>query len=101
VTEAHLFVVSVAAGAALLALWLELRYPSLAPDGLIRRFVAVGVGCVVMQLGALGFGWMLALPLHPTTAALLALAALLPTMTFGFVTAVWLLRSLQGLGTLR
>jgi hypothetical protein len=101
VTDAHVFVVSVAAGAALLALWLELRYPSLAPEGLIRRLVAVGVGCVVMQLGVVGFERTLALPLGSTTAALLALAALLPAITFGFVTAVWLLRSLQGLGTLR
>jgi hypothetical protein len=101
VSEAHVFVVSVAAGAALLALWVEARYPSLAPKGLVPRFAALGVGCVVMQLGALGFEWMLALPLAPTTASLLALSALLPAMTFGFVTAVWLLRSLQGLGTLR
>lgn len=100
-TDAHLFVVSVATGAALLALWLELRYPSLAPEGLILRLVAVGLGCVVMQLGALGFERALALRLGSATAALLALAVLLPALTFGFVTAVWLLRSLQGLGTLR
>jgi hypothetical protein len=101
VTDAHLFVVSVTVGAALLALWLELRYPSLAPEGLIRRFVAVGLGCVVVQLGGLGFERALAVPLGSTTAALLALAALLPAMTFGFLTAVWLLRSLQGLGAMR
>jgi hypothetical protein len=101
VSDAHLFVVSVAAGAALLALWLELRYPSLAPEGLIRRLLALGAGCVVMQLGALGFERVLALPLGSTTAALIALAALLPALTFGFVTAVWLLRSLQSLGAMR
>ncbi len=100
-TDGYLFTVSVGVGAALLALWIELRFPSLAPESLVRRFVAVGIGCLVLQGGALGFERALTLPLASTVTSLVALAVLLSAMTFGFVTAVWLLRSLQGLGAMR
>jgi hypothetical protein len=99
--NAEMFTFSVLVGAALLALWIEVRYPSLAPKGLLQRFIAVVVGGVVLQLGAVGFERVLGLPLGSTPGALLALAVLLPAMTFSLVTAIWLLRSLQGVGAMR
>jgi len=97
----QVFMVAVTVGAALLALWIEIRCPSLAPEALMHRFFALAAGFVVLQLGALGFERVLALPLGATGSALLASAVLLSALTFGFLTAVWLLRSLQGLGAMR
>jgi hypothetical protein len=92
----EVFVLAATAGAALLALWIEVRYPSLAPEGLMRRFVALGVGFLVLQGMPLVFERLLASPLGATASALLASASLLSALTFGFLTAVWLMRSLQG-----
>ena len=100
-TNAELFTVAVLAGAALLAVWVEVRFPSLAPKSLIRRFIALVAGGVVLQLATVGFERVLGLPLGSTPGALLALAVLLPAMTFSLVTAIWLLRSLQGVGAMR
>jgi hypothetical protein len=96
-----MFALAVTVGAALLAVWIEVRFPSLAPEGLTQRFLALGAGFVVLQLGALGFERVLAWPLGEPVSALLASAVLLSALTFGFLTAVWLLRSLQGLGATR
>jgi hypothetical protein len=99
--SAELFSISVGVGAAALALWIDARWPQLAPDALGHRFLALGLACVVIQLGVLGFERTLALSLVEHVRSLLALGVLLPAMTFAFVTAVWLLRSLQGLSTTR
>ena len=98
---AELFSISVGLGAAALALWIDVRWPDLAPDALGRRFLALGVAFVVLQLGVLGFERTLALSLVESVRSLLALGVLLPAMTFAFVAAIWLLRSLQSLSTTR
>lgn len=95
------FALAVAVGAAVLALWLDTRFPALAPEGLPRRLLALGVGCVVMQGAPTLFAGVLGTGLQPTLRSLAALGVLLPALTIGFLTAVWLLRSLQGLGAMR
>lgn len=100
-SNAAVFIVAVSVGAAALAMWLEVRFPSLAPDGVVWRGVAALAGCLLVQLGATGFERVLALPIGSAAGPLLALGVLLSTMTFCFVTAIWLLRSLQGLGAMR
>lgn len=99
--DAAVFILAVSLGAAVLALWLDVRFPALAPEGIVRRGVAALAGCLLIQLGATGFERVLALSLGPAAGPLLALGVLLSTMTFCFVTALWLLRSLQGLGAMR
>ena len=100
-TAAATFALAAAVGAALLAVWLDTRFPTLAPEGLPRRLLALGAGCVVMQGGPTLFAGVLATGLQPTLRSLAALGVLLPALTIGFLTALWLLRSLQGLGATR
>jgi hypothetical protein len=101
VTDAQLFAVSVLGGAALLAVWVELRWPSLAPERLGHRVLALGLGFAALNLGPLGFERALGLPIGQPASALLAALVLLVSFTVAFVTAVWLLRSLQSLGAMR
>jgi hypothetical protein len=82
---ASAFVVALAAGAAVLALWVDVRFPSLAPAGITRRVAAsVVAGCLVGLV-----------PIEPTVASLIGL--MLPALCFSFLTAFWLLRLLAEL----
>ncbi|HSL64056.1 MAG TPA: hypothetical protein VK874_05295 [Gaiellaceae bacterium] len=100
-SNAGLFALAAAVGAALLAVWVDTRFPGLAPAGLARRMLALVAGCVVMQGAPTLFGGVLGTGLEPTLRSLAALGVLLPALTIGFLTALWLLRSLQGLGAMR
>jgi hypothetical protein len=76
-------------GAGALALWIDLRFPQLAPQELRTRMLAV-VGAVVVLVAA---------PLvnsSPTAAFATLFALVLPAFVFAFLTAVWLLRALAG-----
>jgi hypothetical protein len=99
--SAELFSVTVGIGAAALALWIDARWPALAPESLGLRFLSLGAAVALLQLGVLGFEHALALTLDAHVRALVALGVLVTAMTFAFVTAVWLLRSLQGLSATR
>lgn len=98
---AELFAVSVLAAAALLAVWVELRWPSLAPERLSHRVLALGFGFAALNIGPLGFERALGLPIGQPASTLLAALVLLVSFTVAFITAVWLLRSLQSLGAMR
>ena len=78
----HLFVVALVVGAALLALWLDTRFPGLAPKTLQNRFLA-----------ALAAGIVLSLPTPPAT-ILTVLTVDLPVIAFAFLAMLWLLRLL-------
>ena len=93
-----LFTVLTAAGSAALAFWLDVRFPGLAPSGVGRRLLAVVVAVVLLQGATVAFEAVLASPRAasqpPELAALAALGVLLPALVGGFLTALWLIRSL-------
>ncbi|HET7043534.1 MAG TPA: hypothetical protein VFI37_01685 [Gaiellaceae bacterium] len=76
-----LFLVAFVVGAALLALWFDVRFPGLAPTRIRDRFAAAAVALLILSL-----------PLHAGAVALLALY--LPLIAFAFLTMLWLLRLL-------
>jgi hypothetical protein len=73
--------------AALLAVWIDVRFPGLAPRSLMMRMFAVLVAVLLLVLVPL-------LDSSPTAAFASLFAFLLPTLVFTFLTAVWLLRAL-------
>ena len=77
---APVFVPALVLGAGVLALWVDARFPGLAPSGLRSRSIAAGVAALLVA----------ALPIAPSAAGMLVL--LLPALVFAFLTAVWLLR---------
>jgi hypothetical protein len=77
-----------AAGAGLLALWIDTRFPGLAPASFSRRVFAACAAIVLLR----------AAPLAGTSAAAAyatLFAVVLPAFVMTFLTAVWLLRALR------
>lgn len=80
---AVLFLLALVAGAALLALWLDVRFPGLAPSGLQRRLAAACAAGVLLTVA----------PAQATVVSLVGV--LLPALAFAFLTGLWLLRVLS------
>ena len=98
-TSAVLFVLAVVAGAALLALWLDVRFPSLAPTRLAARLLALLAACLAADVASRAFVLVVEGSVAAPARELLALAVLLPGLTLAFLAGLWLLRSLQSLAT--
>ncbi len=76
-------------GAGLLALWIDVRWPGLAPESFVRRMLAAGAAFVLLE----------AAPLIVSSAAaayVTLFGALLPAFVAVFVTSAWLLRAAAG-----
>jgi hypothetical protein len=77
-----------ALAAALLALWIDTRFPKLAPESFMRRVAAVGVALVALE----------ATPVFNGSAAAVyatMFGILLPALVATFLAAVWLLRAVR------
>jgi ABC-type Mn2+/Zn2+ transport system permease subunit len=90
------FVPALVVGAALVALWVDVRRPSLAPDSLAHRVLAAALAALAVRLVPVLNGSLLA-------AYVSVFALLLPALVSSFLTAVWLMRSVRdgqlGLGS--
>lgn len=88
--DTHDFVLALALGAALLALWCHVRWPKLAPASFTSGVVRVIAGFVALQLGlivldaAAGTSFGLAF--------LAIVAVVVPVLTFAFLTSLWILK---------
>jgi hypothetical protein len=82
------FAPALVTGAALLAVWIDARFPNLAPRSLARRAVAAALALVALQATPV---------LNSSVAALYGtvFALLLPVLVTTFLGAVWLLRTLR------
>jgi hypothetical protein len=85
---AAFFVPALALGAALIALWIDVRRPSLAPDSLAKRVLAAALAALALRLVPVLHGSVLA-------AYTSVFALLLPALVSSFLTAVWLMRSVR------
>ena len=75
-------------GAGVLALWLDTRFPNLAPQSFMKRFAAAVAACLLVHLSPLSGG--------SAAAAYASLfGALLPAFVGAFLTALWLIRALN------
>jgi hypothetical protein len=75
-------------GSGLLALWIDTRRPSLAPESVSRRFLAAVCALIALQ----------AIPVfHGSVVAVYAtvFGLVLPVLVCAFLAAVWLLRALR------
>ena len=75
-----LLLIALVVGAGALALWFDVRFPRLAPPGLVSRLVSAAAATV-----ALG-----ALPVSATVFSLVGV--FVPGLAVMFLTAIWLLR---------
>ena len=83
------FVPLLATCAAALALWIHLRWPSLAPESPLRTFVHAAIALGLLQLVP-DSGESVAL------AFVVVFGAALPAFVYCFLAAIWLVRMMQG-----
>ena len=81
------FVLVLAAGAALIAAWCHVRFPSLAPERLGRTVLHLAIAVVAISLAPN------AASSHSAFVALFAV--MLPVLVYAFLSTIWMLRLAQ------
>ena len=82
-------------GAAVLALWIQTRFPKLAPGSIVRTLIHVGISIVVAHLVVPLLADPIASGGIPGLFVLLFLLAL-PALIYCFLASIWALMLLQG-----
>jgi hypothetical protein len=82
------FVLALVVAAGLLALWIDVRHPKLAPESLGKRVLAAAAALFALELVPV---------LHGSVAQLYTsvFGILLPALVTSFLSAVWLMRALR------
>jgi hypothetical protein len=82
------FVIALVVAAGLLALWIDVRHPTLAPESLGKRVLAAAAALLALELVPV---------LHGSVAQLYTsvFGILLPALVTSFLSAVWLMRALR------
>ncbi|MGH3070779.1 MAG: hypothetical protein ACRDNB_00735 [Gaiellaceae bacterium] len=81
------FVLALAAGAGLLAMWIHARFPSLAPERLGRAIVHAAMAFVLLKLTAL-FG-------EGPAALVTVFLFVLPALVYALLCTIWVLKHFQ------
>jgi hypothetical protein len=92
----HQFLAVLTLGAGLLALWINVRFPKLAPEGIWTAVVHVGAAILAGQVLVPIFSR--AIPeLNPAAQALLITFAIgLPALVYALLASIWVIRIAQG-----
>jgi hypothetical protein len=77
-----------AVGAGLLALWIDVRHPTLAPESFSKRMLAAVAALLLLQVVPVFHG-------SPAAVYATVFALLQPALISSFLAAVWLLRGLR------
>jgi hypothetical protein len=91
----HQFLMVLTVGAGLIALWINARFPKLAPDGIRTAIIHVGAAILVGQV--LLPGLTDAVPGNPVLRALVITFVLgLPALVYSLLASIWVIRIAQG-----
>lgn len=85
----QLFVMSLASGAALLALWLHVRLPQLAPPSAARTVLHLALAGVVL------FAFVPETAGSAAAAFSVAFLVVLPGLVYAFLASIWMLQLMQ------
>ena len=88
------FIVIYAAGAAVLALWVDVRFPRLGPGSMRVAGAHVIAAMTIAQLVSVPIGTMLD-PAQPQRTAALLVTIVLPTLVYAFLTGLWMFKICQ------
>ena len=86
----HVFVLTLAVAAALLALWCHVRWPGAAPAGFVAGALRLIAGFLLLQLGVLVLE--AAVGVSFGMALLAIVGVVVPVLTFAFLTSLWVLK---------
>jgi len=87
------FAMALGIGAALLAFWVQYRFPKLAPHTLGRAMCHLAITVVLAQVTKTVFS---SFELQPLGTLALVFGLALPTLVYGFISGMWLIRVAQG-----
>jgi len=87
------FVIGLGIGSALLAFWVQFRFPNLAPQTFGWAIFHLVVTGVLAQLTKAVFA---SVELQPVGTMALVFGLALPTLVYAFVSGMWLIRVAQG-----
>jgi hypothetical protein len=87
------FALALGIGAALLAFWVQYRFPKLAPQTLGRAICHLIITVVLAQVTTTAFG---SFELQPLGTMALVFGLALPTLVYAFVAGMWIARIAQG-----
>jgi hypothetical protein len=92
----HEFLTALTLGAGALALWINFRFPNLAPEGIWRAVIHVGAAILAGQVLLPGL-----LPLIPETnpvvrALVITFLLGLPVLVYALLASIWVIRLAQG-----
>jgi hypothetical protein len=90
----YLFGVFFLFGCGLLTLWVDTRFPGLAPKDLARTMIHIGAAAGIATF-ALPIGMAIALERNSPLAAIFCFA--LPVLVYLLATSLWLMKLLQGM----
>ena len=82
-----MFVLALAAGAALLAIWAHVRFPALAPERLGRTILHAATAFALLKLATLGAG--------STTVVVTVFGFVLPALVYALLCTIWVLQHAQ------
>ena len=92
----HQFLMVLTLGAGVIALWINFRFPKIAPEGIWTAAVHVGAAILVGQVLLPGLNG--AIPdLNPVMRALMITFVLgLPALVYALLASIWVIRIAQG-----
>ena len=97
--NAQVFVLALATGAGLLALWVEVRFPQLAPSRVVGVFlhIVAALACLHVADGVIGAAG------DPVFRFVAVFATALPALTYVFLGSIWILRLMRSslMGSMR
>ena len=87
------FIIGLGIGAFLLAFWVQLRFPSLAPETIGWAVFHLAVTTVFAQLTKVVFA---SVEFQPLGTMVLVFGLALPTLIYAFLSGMWIIRIAQG-----
>jgi hypothetical protein len=87
------FAIALGVGAALLAFWVQYRFPKLAPQTAGWAILHLVVTMVLADITKTAFT---SVEFDPATAMALVFGLALPTLVYAFVAGMWIIRIAQG-----
>lgn len=91
------FLVALALGAGAIALWINFRFPKLAPDGVKKAVVHVAVAMIVCSAVVPQIGELIPESLSPVMrAAVVTFVIGLPALVYALLASIWVILIAQG-----
>lgn len=90
------FLVTLFAGAAVLAIWLDVRFGERAPKELSRIVLHVIIALIALRVARVGLKSLVE-PGEAVQTMLLLFGLLLPALIYVFLSSLWVLRMVRGL----